>query len=216
MDRVLVTLRAHGDLTRLELEDGLLRGDLPGRLDVESGLIGVDVDLRAEDQTALGDDGTGPSAVLTISGTADLPTIDEIAELVADVAVVVGAYSVHTTEFGQLDEEWVGRATPGSKLIRFLNGSGSEPAVESALDELGERLSNGVRHRVLEELIPSPPLDAVVTTRFPNADDLEAALENEGDTPSEVESVTSGRLLVFEHRFRADPNHWGADDPASA
>ncbi len=216
MDRVLVTLRAHGDLTRLELEDGLLRGDLPARLDIESGLAGIDIDIRAEEQTVLGDDGTGPSAVLTISGTADLPSVDEIAELVAEVAVITGAYRVHTTEFGQLEDTWVGRATPGTKLVRFLTGPDSA-SIETALDELGERLSNGVRHRVLEELLPSPPLHAVVTTRFPTTADLEAAITEQSDGAGDpLDASVSGHLLVFEHRFRADPNHWGADDPAPA
>jgi len=218
MDRVLVTLRAHGDLTRLDLEDGLLRGALPALLDIESGLIGIDVDLRAEDQTPLGDDGTGPSAVLTFSGTADLPSVDEISAMVVEVAVVVDAYRVHSTEFGQIDDEWVGHATPGAKLVHFLHraNSASVDDVDAALDELTKGLSNAIRHRVHEELVPSRPFDAIVTTRFPTLADLDAAVAEGPSSFAAFDEATSDRVLVFEHRFRADPNHWRADDPNSA
>ena len=222
MPDVLTTLRAHGDLTKIEVEDGLLRRVIPSCLDVESSVVEIDADLRAEDQSDLGwPDATGPSALLRFSALDDSAlSADAITSMVAEVAVPLGVYRVESTTAGTPDVTWVGHATPGHKLVLFLRRQASAGAddLADAVDELAARSLEqfgGVIvqvHRVVTPLAPSPTLDAVVMITFPTNELFEHALTSglpEPD-PAVVEIDATQRLLVFEHRFRADPNHWGA------
>lgn len=221
MRHVVALLRAHGDLTKLEFEDGLIRKIIPGRLDVESSLFGIDADLRAESQANFGAAAVSgaPSAVLTLSSLDEAgPAAEEIEDMVIDVASPAGVYVTESTTIGEDTPAWVGNATPGTKLMVFLRrSSGAESFtewLETLAADIGAITGPGrVRvHRVVEVTASSPELEAIVTVRFPTAADITsaeeaglAALLDDTDVAD-----TSARLLTFEHRFSADPNHWGA------
>lgn len=226
MRHLVALLRAHGDLTKLEFEDGLIRRIIPGRLGVESSLFGIDADLRAENQSNFGaaDVSSAPSAVLTLSSLDEAgPAVEEIADMVIEVATPIAAYLTESTTIGEESPSWIGNATPGTKLMVFIRRRSSEvDTFAQSLDSLTGDISaitgpGRVRlHRVVEVPESSPGLDAIVTVRFPTAGDITAA-ETAGLTellePTEG-ADTSARLLTFEHRFSADPNHWGASSPS--
>lgn len=220
MHNVLVTLRAHGDLTRIEFEDGLLRRSIPEQLDVESALFGIDADIRAERQTALGarDSSEGPTAVLTFMSLDEGEiSAESVAGLVEPYATPIGGYLTDSTRYGDENARWIGHATPGTKLMCFLRSGGAADAfhesVASTAAELERAVGPGlvVVHRIRSQLFRSPDLDAVLTVRFPSPGALDEALASglpELDSVAhDVDALT--RLLVFEHRFHADPNHWG-------
>lgn len=226
MRHVLVALQAHGDLTKIEFEDGILRRIIPARLDIESSLFGIDADLRAEQQTELGAHADeGPSAVLTFSSLDESgPSADGIAEMVIDVAMPTAIYVTDSTTIGENTDTWIGRATPGSKLIVFLARAAGidEAEFDEWLDNASESLSQTagpgrvVVHRIVDNVLASPDHAAIVTVRFPAAQDRDSAIESglaelAGDA---VDANGTRRLLTFEHRFHADPNHWGAGRPS--
>ena len=225
MRHVVTLLRAHADLTKLEFEDGLLRGIIPARLGVESSLFGIDVDLRAESQSSFGAAAVSgaPDAVLTLSALDEAgPTAEEIEDMVGEVASPTAFYVTESSVTGEDAPSWVGTATPGTKLMVFVRqlSADAETAaawLDSATAEIGRLVEPGhIRvHRVVDSSASSPSLDAILTVRFPTADDITAA-EEAGLTAllDADDADTSSRLLAFEHRFSADPNHWGAPSPS--
>ena len=48
MDHVLLALRAHADIAKLEFEDGLVRGLAADRISSETGVHRIEVDLPQE------------------------------------------------------------------------------------------------------------------------------------------------------------------------
>ncbi len=228
MHHALLALRAHRDLAKFDLEDGLLRSIVAQRLTEPSSITRVVVDLATEDQRGVSaDDGVAPhelDALVWISA-------DDVADLdprtlpvpLDHVAAEIAGWMIESVEVRDLDRGWVGTATPGLKLVFLLSAQDgvSDADFDGWLRDTAETCASRMvtgglsYHRMLSPIVDSPDVDAVVAFWFRSAGRLEEA-ESYGvfdpvHTAEVVDAEATTRLVTVEHRIHPNPNVWRVD-----
>jgi hypothetical protein len=221
MEHVLVALRAHPDLAKLDFEDGVARQFTADRLAVPSSITRIMVDLRAEDQGESSPDVDGIDALLWMSAhdAADLGP-GRIRQQLEPLATDIAGWTVDSRVVRPVEVTWPGTATPGTKvtimLRRAANGSVDSfaEAVDQVVDAANDRMLTGgcARHLITGELFRAPMLDAVITLWFPTTARVDEARSLGVFEPIEqsdaFEATATRSLLVFEHRLHPNPNAW--------
>lgn len=227
MHHAFYALVRHDDVEKFELEDGLVRHAGKALLAEPSSLKQVALDIRRAATDALGL-GIGPtkfeaSIRLTASEEFDVRPA-ALPELVADVARIVGAFTITTHELADLGTSWLGTATPGTKLSYFLecspgiDRSDHDRWIDDAMQSCLERMDGvAVRHhRPISELSPGIAFDTIAEFTFPTEASLLSAAETHALTPligSELLDSASTRVLAsVEHRLVPNQNAWDIRD----
>ncbi|MGI9605936.1 MAG: hypothetical protein ACR2P0_07325 [Acidimicrobiales bacterium] len=218
MTHALISMRAHLDLAKFDLEDGVRRRIAVELLASEPSISRIVVDIRAESQDLI--EGTVRSGVdsLVWLDAEDAQTLDpvEVSPRLDEVAAHIEGWWVDSTEVRDLEREWVGVSTPGVKVVFFLrrvdDANDFESWLADATQTAASRMVAGGAsfHRVLAEYVPSSPVDALVAFWFPTEARLvEAEAHGVFDaivSDRHVDSEAADRLVVFEHRLHPNEN----------
>ena len=220
MHHGLYTIRAHGDVTKLELEDGLIRGAVASLLSEPSTIVEVLVDVPRDASSDLPHDAepTPDSAQILITASSESDAESDVATLIAEVAIVERAGRVIHAALVAPEGEWPGSATPGVTLrIRANRASTVEQQaftqwVDESLLTISSRLG-GIAARsstATQDDGDLPSMSASLT--FPSTEEAFDAMSS-GALSSLLESdlidpATVQIDLVTEHRFKPNPNTW--------
>ena len=226
MPHTLFTLAAHSDVAKFELEDGVIRVAGSEILRNESTITRLLIDVPTERTTQFSVDTLAADwdAMMVISADSATDSRPENAEaLVAESAIISGQWDVTVVELRDIDEEWVGTATPGSKVSFILTrGAGIDPAsfddwLTSAMRDLADRMDNG-GSRIVTPIrsAGNAPFDAIASFWFPSEDDLGAAVDGQlfaSILASHLVDEGSVRAMsTVEHRRQPNPNAWAMPD----
>lgn len=231
MHTVVYALVPHSDIAKFEVEDGLARGAAAELLAAPSTISQVVVDIATAGIIDVDSPHTPPGfdALLRVSAEsmADAQPA-HLAELVADVASVAGAWTISTISIAEREDDWIGSATPGVKLVALLSsgpgidrGSFDGWLREALLTCANDLAGVGVvTHTPEETLEGSRQFDSLVEFSFSTQDGLAHALE-----AHMLQSVLGSELLdsdktqVFttvEHLLTPNENAWEMHDSADA
>lgn len=223
-------LAGHGDIARLELEDGLVRGAAVELLSRRSSIRQIVVDLPRARSVDLGVSsrpaGFDASMRITAEREADAHP-DVLADLVLDVASVVGTWSLANHESSELPKEWIGTATPGAKLMFLFNRAAGiditsyDTWLQDAIASCQSRLDGaGVSYfSPLTAFQHGDDFDTMAEFSFATEDALDAAIEDRALSPllgSELLDPDSVRIRpTVEHRLVPNENTWTVLDDAT-
>ena len=220
MHHGLYTLRAHGDITKLELEDGVIRGAVASILAEASTIVEVLVDIPRATSADLprSVEPTPDSAQVVITASSESDAERDLATLVAEVAVVERFGRVDRFEHGEVEQSRPGSARPGVSLrVRADRTSEADHTtfahwVEDSLLTTASRLG-GIEVR---SFVAAREADAIPSVSasfaFPGTEEAFEAIES-GALNSVLDSdlikpETLQLDLVTEHRIRPNPNTW--------
>ena len=226
MPHTLFTLAAHSDVAKFELEDGVIRVAGSEILRNESTITRLLIDVPTERTTQFSVDTLAADwdAMMVISAGSATDSRPENADtLVAESAIISGEWDVTVVELRDIDKEWVGTATPGSKVSLILTRSaGIDPAsfddwLHSAVLDLSDRMDNGGSRIVTPTRRDGDaPFDAIASFWFPSEDDLDAAVDAQlfaSILASHLVDEGSVRAMsTVEHRRQPNPNAWAMPD----
>jgi len=220
MHSTLFTLTAHPDITKFELEDGMLRGAVASLLAERSSISEVTVDIPRDGTENLPHDfpSTPDSTLIAITASSVSDTAQALDLLVNDFAVVTRSGAVDRLDITNRDASWPGTATPGVTLrIRAdqtpgINLSSFTQWTKDALGSCSERLpSTTIRAMIATEGSSQLPSVSTAIT-FANDDELRDALGGKVLAPFvDSEFLSPGTLsfdMVTEHRVSPNPNTW--------
>ncbi len=223
MHTVVYALLPHSDIAKFEIEDGLVRGAATELLAAPSSISRVSVDIATAGVVDFDSPHETPSFDALFRITAESMSEARPAhldDLVAEVAGVVGAWTVSTVTVAERDDEWIGVATPGVKLVALLtSGPGIDRGsydgwLRDALMTCADDLDGvGVAyHTPGETLVGTTGFDSMVEFSFPTQDGLEQALETHT-----LQSILGSELLdsdetqaftAVEHLLTPNENAW--------
>ena len=233
-------LSCHPDVTRFEIEDGLVRDATATLLSEATTISSVIVDLGIHPRTVVDsgdrvDSGdldlsliAGYNATMLITGEDDEAALPpNLADLVSEVAVVGSSWLVTTTEVAELDKPWIGAATPGPKLSAFFSPAAAADSLEyrTAIAELAAEICAGIGDvgcRISHIEDGPAPFTTAMSFWFSSplrAEDAVRANRFDGLMSSGLTS-TDSMLFVesIEHRVVPNPNIWatttGVEPPA--
>ncbi len=226
MPHTLFTLAAHSDVAKFELEDGVVRSAAGAILRNESTITRLLIDVPTERTLQFSVDTLAPewdaTMLLTAGSAADcLPA--NIDELVVDTAVINGHWDAAVLELRDIDKDWIGTATPGSKISFVLRRSaGVDPAsfdgwLSAAATDLAERMDDGGA-RIVTPVRGSDdaPFDSIASFWFSREDGLAAAIDAQlfaSILASHLVDDGSVRAMSsVEHRRHPNPNAWEMPD----
>jgi len=222
-------LAAHNDIAKFELEDGLVRGAAVELLSRRSSIRQIVVDLPRARSVDLGISsrpaGFDASMRITAESEDDAhPAV--LADLVLDVANIVGTWSVANHETSELPKVWIGTATPGAKLMFLFNRAAGiditsyDTWLQDAIASCDSRLDGvGVSYfSPLTAFQQGDDFDTIAEFSFTTEDALDAAIEDRALSPllgSELLDPDSVRVRVtVEHRLVPNENAWTVLDDA--
>lgn len=200
----LIALRKHGDVSKLDFEDGL-RAAVHDRLDNNVGVHQIAVDLCATDQAGFGEPQPSLDALMWINKDDDEIELDQPALL--EVALPIGSWKIDSTVVVEHHESWVGKATPGVRVLYLMSSLPAQPTLQELLDDATARMPEGALmcHDVIEG---SSDLVAAVSFWFPRYADLDEATTNavfERFDSATWPGERAERILTFERIVREDP-----------
>ncbi len=220
MHHCLYMLKPHGDITKFELEDGLIRGVVSSLLAERSSIAEIIVHIPRDETVDLPVDLAVATDNLLIAITAgsEADAMHDLGPLVAEFATVEGSGAVVRHDAGVLDQTWPGTATPGVGLrIRVDGAPGIDPAtLSTSVYDFLEALRGQVPLLgcwAMAALQPDSPLSSMtISILFQTSDDLRAALAH-GTLAPFLESPDldfSHRYvhMVTEHRISPNANTW--------
>jgi|GEM_PF-2644244 len=226
MPHTLFTLAAHADVAKFELEDGVIRVAGGEILRNESTITRLLIDVPTERTTQFSVEtfASDWDAMLLISAESTADSRPENADvLLAESAVISGKYDVTVLELRDIDKEWVGTATPGSKVSFILTCSAGVDSASfddwlmSATSDLADQNDDGGA-RIITPVRSAndPPFDAILSFWFSTQDDLDAAVEEQrfGSILAShlVETGSTRAMSSVEHRRQPNPNAWTMPD----
>lgn len=199
----LIALRKHGDVSKLDFEDGL-RAAVRERLD-NNGVHQIAVDLCATDQAGIGARDPSFDALMWVDRDDDELELDQ--PLLLDVTLPIGSWKIDTTDLVSHHESWVGKATPGVRVLYLMSSLPAQPTLRELLDDATARMSGGALtcHDVVGG---SANLVAAVSFWFPRYADLDEATKNavfERFESATWQGERAERILAFERIVREDP-----------
>ena len=218
-------LTCHPDVTRFEIEDGLVRTATASLLSQETTISSVIADVEihahsgfdAKSNVDIASIAQYNSSLL-ISSTDEAATSPEhLAELVAEVAVVGSSWRVSITELSELEKPWIGAATPGPKITVFANPDSAvdSPQYRSDIEELAGEVCaaiGDVGSRISYIDDGSAPFTTAISFWFASPRSAEAAVESgEFERMYDSALLESDSILFvesIEHRIIPNPNTW--------
>lgn len=223
MNTVVYALSAHFDIAKFELEDGLVRQAAASLLAAPSTIAQITVDIATAGVVDVDTPHSAPSfdAMLRIAADSmsDAQPPD-LAELVADVVGVVGAWTVETSVLAERDDHWIGSSTPGVKLVAFLtSGPGIDRgSYDGWLRDAAMTCAAELDGVGVALVSPNDPLvgverfDTILELSFPGRAELEKALAEKTLQPilgSELLDLGKTQLVTTaEHRLVPNENAW--------
>ena len=218
----LYGLTSHPDVTRFEVEDGIVRNAVATLLGDETTINTVVVDVGASVREAtLEDPNLNPDALhdVMIAIHAEVEADSEppnLAELVADVAVVGGSWSISSTELAELEKPWVGTASPGPKVTAFARPTDADsPRYRAGIAELARETATtlgDVGSRVVHVEGTPGSFSTAISFWFPNPDAAKAAWDRDGFAPLIASDLIDQHSLALleatEHVLAPNPNTW--------
>jgi hypothetical protein len=204
MPQHLIALRKHGDVSKLDFEDGL-RAAVHDRLDNNVGVHQIAVDLCAIDQAGIGTPHPSFDALMWVDRDDDDISLDQ--PVLLDVALPVGSWKIDTTDFVAHHESWVGKATPGVRVLYLMSSLPAQPTLRELLDDATARMAVGAL--TCHDIIEGPAeLVAAVSFWFPRPTDLDEATKNavfERFESASWHGERAERILTFERIVREHP-----------
>ena len=224
MHHCLHGLTSHRDVTRFELEDGILREAAPELLREATGIDKITIDLGVTVRRGASESPvTRFDSTLLISGATEAdvaPT--RLTDLLAEVAVIGATSRLEVTDVSQLEKSWIGTATPGPKLTAHIDktiadSSDSRERVHELATSICDSLGNVGCRVMFGDRSEQWPITTSISFWFPNKQSAVAALDSSAFDPL-VEQETSLLVEAIEHRLAPNPNTWGTKimgtDPA--
>jgi hypothetical protein len=227
MYHAFYALAAHDDIEKFELEDGIVRHAGAELLAEASTIERIIVDAPSERRPEPAADTPrvpwGSSITISARDAADCRPA-ALDELIFDVALVVGAWTVASVDVAEFERDWIGRATPGGKISFLLRRSAGidqssyENWLSNAMIESTNRLGDVGSRYVLprDAFVPGVEFDTIASFWFPDDHALEAAVDGDGFGPliaSDLVDRTATRThLSVEHRLIPNPNTWTSTD----
>ena len=223
MPEFLHGLNRHPDATRFEVEDGLVRHAAASLLAEKTTITSIIVDVEAHERIRPGatSESIHPArafdAFITVSGTGDEVSTPNLADLVSEVAVIGASWKTSSTEISELQNPWVGAATPGPKITAFFRpaSSVSSPEYRSGVEELATMVSSSLSDagsRVIHLEDGAAPFATAMSFWFVNAssadDAFGAVLVEQLSDSSLVDSSSLVFVEAIEHRIVPNPNAW--------
>lgn len=216
-------LTSHPDVTRFEVEDGIVRHAAAELLSEETTVDNITIDLGV--QVRQGSDESALAAfdtMMSISGVTEADVAPAmLADLIAEVAVIAAASPVEIIEISRLEKPWIGTPTPGPKVTAHVNPAAADsPAFRSGIQELaasvGVSLGDVGARVMFGEQSEAWPMTASISYWFPNARAAAVALEGERFHALVSSSLIQPDSVVLveaiEHRVTPNPNTWGSKD----
>ncbi len=220
---VFYTLDGHDDIAKLELEDGLVRHAAVELLSKRSFIRQIVVDVPRARSIDLGIPARPAGFDASVRITADREEDahpDALADLVLDVANIVGTWTVANHETTELPKVWIGTATPGVKLMFLFNRAAGiditsyDTWLQDAIASCESRLHDaGVRYfSPLTASEHGDDFDTIAEFSFVSEDALDDAIEERALSPlvgSELLDPDSVRIqATIEHRLLPNKNAW--------
>ena len=230
MHDAFYALAAHEDIAKLELEDGLLRQAAVELLSKRSSIRQIVVDLTRARSIDLGVPARPADFDASVRITADSEEDahpDALADLVLDVASIVGTWTVANHETTELPKVWIGTATPGVKLMFLFNRAAGiditsyDTWLQDAIASCESRLHDaGVRYfSPLTAFQHGDDFDTIAEFSFVSEEALDDAIDDRAFSPlvgSELLDPDSVRLRpTIEHRLLPNKNAWPVPDDAT-
>ncbi len=223
MHTVAFALLSHSDIAKFELEDGLARGAATKLLASPSTISRVSVDIATAGVINFDPPhGAPPFDALFRITAASMSEAQpsNLDKLIADVATVVGSWTISTVTVAEREDQWIGSATPGVKLVAFLvSGPGIDSGsysgwLRDALMTCADDLDGvGVTHIIPEETLSgATQFSSMIEFSFPTQDGLAQALAAHTLQPIlESELLDSDKTQMFsavEHLLTPNENAW--------
>jgi len=221
MHHSLPTLTPHADITKFELEDGIMRGVVAALLSEPSSIAEIIVDMPRDgtDNLPVSAPSATDNALLAITASSESDAAAELDELVSPFAVVSRAGIADRIEVVERERTWHGTATPGVALrLRADRAPGIDVAsfTHWATDSLANcavRLPNSGIRAMVATVSESPLSSVSASVIFDRDEDLRDALTDgalAAFTESELIAPDSLSIdMVTEHRVSPNPNAWG-------
>lgn len=113
----LFTLRPHGDVTKFELEDGVIRSTATALIEESSSITEIRVDVpREKVEVGIDVPGATDHTLIAISAESESDVMPDLAPLVNNFAMIVAVGRVDRLEIAAQDGTWSGTATPGTAV----------------------------------------------------------------------------------------------------
>ncbi len=231
MHHVLYCLTSHPDVTRFEVEDGVVRQAAAELLSEETTIDTIAIDLGIfVREGAAETPAAGYDVLVSISGgTAEDVSPSEFAELVAEVAVVSSSTPISIDELSQLEKEWVGTTTPGPKVTAHFNPAASDSAdYRDQIEALARSVVASIGNVGCRVVHSTPtdgwPFATSLGYWFANNAEAKEAFERDAFDLLSSSSLIAPNSFVLtesiEHRIAPNPNTWttndGVEPPAPA
>lgn len=220
MHHSLYTLKPHGDITKFELEDGLIRGTVSSLLSERSSIAEVVVHIPRDETADLPVDvaSATDNLLIAISADSEADASHDLGPLVSEFATVERSGMVQRNDIVVLDRTWPGTATPGVALrIRADGAPGVDPETLSTW-------ANDSLHIICEQ-VPHLGCWAMTATQsgsqlstvtasiqFAENNDLRNALTHGPLAPfldgTQIEPSSRFMHMVTEHRISPNENTW--------
>jgi len=219
MHQSYFALEAHSDVTRFEIEDGIVRGAVAQLLAQPSTIERVTVHIPRERSIDVGlpTATSGPQPALCITAEAENDAHIDLAPLIADVGIVADSWQVTTSTLAASDREWVGNVAPGVALrVAVSAAPGIDAAnfrtwLTDALHRCADRCTDLQALRVTLPLHREPP-SVIATISFETEGALDASLDASALEPfigSEMIDIRSAQITaISEHLITPNPNTW--------
>lgn len=197
----IIALRKHGDVSKLDFEDGL-RVAVQDRITTATSVHQIAIDLCAKDQAGLGSVHPSVDALLWVER--DDGNVDLQQSQLLDVAAPVGTWEVDGQHFLEHHENWIGAATPGVRILYLMASLPAQPTLRELLDDATARMIDGALTCYTVTAGPAD-LAAIVAFWFPRQEALDDATQNA--VFERIESATwtgerPERMLTFERIVR--------------
>lgn len=218
MTERLFALNSHLDMTRFEVEDGLLRNAAADLLSNESAIetITIDIGLQRLPESVGEPLGTIDSLFLIKASNPDDATPAHFEELVASTASVAGSWTVETIPVTRLKKSWSGTATPGPKLNAFFRtdktGDTSRERIVDVTGTIAADLGDVGSRVTFVSAGQEAPFESAISLWFADVASAKDALAGPAYTTffnsSLVDRESLGLYRTTEHVLTANPNIW--------
>lgn len=221
MQHCSYALMSHPDVTRFEVEDGVVRHAAAELVSEETTIDNIMIDLGVQVRRGNPEHPVAAlDTVLSISGATEADvTPPGLADLIVDVAVVAATVPLEIVEVSQLEKSWIGTMTPGPKITAYWNpATADSPAYRSSVEELAATVASAlgdVGCRVsFGERSDDWPVTTSISYWFANpgaaGDALAGDVFDALDNPDLVAPESFLLVEAVEHRVIPNPNNWGS------
>lgn len=227
-------LSCHPDITRFEIEDGLVRHAAASLLREATTISSIVLDVSVHQRTGLPQSEAdlpllGYNALMAISAEDDEATSpSNLADLLAETAIVGASALFATSNVAELEKPWIGSATPGPKITAFFDASagGDSADYRGKITEVAQLMCNDIGDvgcRITHSEGDAALFSTAISFWFAGPKAADDAVESGVfDRLTNSDLVDSNSLVCLEsveHRILPNPNTWttttGVEPPTS-